>query len=64
VSEVIEAEVVSEAINRLVAENGSPEDDWLAMSFKRLKATLRGLNTWDVDLSDDDVVGVGDVAPE
>jgi hypothetical protein len=39
---MIDADVVLEVIDRMVAEVGLPEDQWLATSIKRLQATLRG----------------------
>jgi hypothetical protein len=41
-NEMIEADIVLEAIDKLVAEVGFPKDIWLATSVKRLRATLSG----------------------
>ncbi|PMW98844.1 NTPase [Pseudomonas sp. FW215-R2] len=47
--ELVDADAVLTIINELVALDGYPDNIWLETSVKRLRATLKGKETWAVE---------------
>ena len=51
---MVDADIVLERTNRLLREEGMPENEWLATSIRRFRATLAGRDLHAVDALEDD----------